>query len=62
MCRDTLNGSVPAPIKELFVADAGDYTTWLLCHSLIAAKTDPRGFQEGDVYRGQYPNKQDVRH
>ena len=31
------NGSVPVRIKELFVAHAEDYTTWLLCHhSLIA--------------------------
>lgn len=44
------NGSVPAPIKEQFVAEAEDYT-WLRCHSLIAAKTDPRGFQDQDVYR-----------
>lgn len=45
-------GSVPARIKELFVANAEDYTwlLWLLCHSLIAAKTDPRGFQNQDVY------------
>lgn len=44
------NGSVPAPIKEHFVAEAKDYT-WLRCHSFIAAKTDPKGFQGRDVYR-----------
>ncbi len=37
-------------IKEPFVAEAEDYT-WLLCHSLVAAKTDPRGFQNQDVYQ-----------
>lgn len=37
-------------IKEQFVAEAEDYT-WPLCHTLMAAKTDPRGFQNRDVYR-----------
>lgn len=32
------------------MSNAEDYT-WLLCHSLIAAKTDPRGFQYQDVYQ-----------
>lgn len=55
------NDSVSAPIKEQFVAEAEDYT-WLRCHSFIAAKTDPRGFQGQRCLSTLSPNKQNVRH